>query len=615
MVAILNAPDIVEFTWAQVKGNSPRQVAVDWDTGSNIKGQVTVQVSGHAPGPPIPPAGVVRGNTAFVIRLGESATVTLQSLDGRTTLGVRTVQTRMDAVAQHMTDLMFIQDLRVDVGVDTLTVTFSTPQPAVGAMKVRPIVDGKAGNPVAFPMEQHGKQQHSLSALNLAQGTDFTVEVLGLRLDGLGRVTLGDGANNPSRLVRITTGTRSVNVFFDSIHLDNDSDSGGSGETTFAFGAGGVLDQSLWGQEFFDDDDFGDGGDRDLNRVIHRDRAPSWIWAGAFGYDSDGSFWTGSLGIVGIAMSFAGPGTHGRETTDTASADVFDWFDTNQFASGRRIPITLKTGSFAFAFTVTAAIQVIRNPGVRHGVALGKGRVKDRTHLRDGAHLQVGKVLGGFGRGMSARIARPAVDTVVVASALRPTDEPNQVVEISMPAGGDPVLVGDGDDLHLFALDEGGSVLGWTLRADRAPGDPVQFGGSSNSLAAAGTTGGIRLFGVDDDHRLMTRSAADDQWSAIGDEITGTPALWVHEDWVSVVGRRDDGRVVHARLTAPDWGGAGVRWEDLGTAPDGALVVEAAVDSGVVVRSEAQDRSGALLHWPGYPDPDRRTEWFEVPAP
>ena len=135
------------------------------------------------------------------------------------------------------------------------------------------------------------------------------------------------------------------------------------------------------------------------------------------------------------------------------------------------------------------------------------------------------------------------------------------------------------------------------------------------SLAAAGTTGGIRLFGVDDDHRLMTRSAGDDEWSAIGDEITGTPALWVHEDWVSVVGRRDDGRVVHARLTAPDWGGAGVRWEDLGTAPDGALVVEAAVDSGVVVRSEAQDRSGALLHWPGYPDPDRRNEWFEVPAP
>ncbi len=212
----------------------------------------------------------------------------------------------------------------------------------------------------------------------------------------------------------------------------------------------------------------------------------------------------------------------------------------------------MKTGSFAFAFTVTAAIQVIRNPGVRHGVALGKGRVKDRTHLRDGAHLQVGKVLGGFGRGMSARIARPAVDTVVVASALRPTDEPNQVVEIRLPAGGDPVLVGDGDDLHLFALDEGGSVLGWTLRADRAPGDPVQFGGSLTSLAAAGTTGGIRLFGVDDDHRLMTRSAADDEWSAIGDEITGTPALWVHEDWVSVVGRRDDGRVVHARLTAPD---------------------------------------------------------------
>jgi len=319
---------------------------------------------------------------------------------------------------------------------------------------------------------------------------------------------------------------------------------------------------------------------------------------------------------MGVGTGFAPPGTHGRETSDTASADVFDWFDTNQFASGRRIPVTLKTGSFAFAFTVTAAIQVIRNPGVWHGSALGKTRVKHHTYVRDGAHLLAGMVMGAFGRGTSARIARPSLDTVVVMTAERPTDDPTRIVEIRVSAGHDPVLVGDGDDLHIFALDETGSVLGWKLGADIAPDDPVRFGGPLVLLAAAGAPGGIRLFGIDEEHRLMSRSAADrDHWAVFGEDVVATPALWVAEDWVSVFCRRGDGSVVHARLTAPAWGRDGLRWDDLGRPPEGALIVEPAVDSGVVVRTENDDRSGGLLHWPGYPDPERRTEWFEVPAP
>jgi hypothetical protein len=227
--------------------------------------------------------------------------------------------------------------------------------------------------------------------------------------------------------------------------------------------------------------------------------------------------------------------------------------------------------------------------------------------------LLAGMVLNTVGKTGFTRMSRPAPGLVALSTADRPTSDPDRLLLVDVPRDGDPVVVCDGTTTDLLMLDDG-RLLRWRLESER-PGEPEATDAPLDTFAAARIAGVTRVVGVRGE-RLVTRSLdGPDDWTDLGEAFVGTPALRAGDDWLAVLCRRPDGSVAHARLTATAWGRDDVRWDDLGVAPEGELVVEPATGGGLVIRTEAEDGSGGLLPWVDYPEPVRHAEWFAVATP
>jgi len=133
MVAIVTAtPNPVVFSWPDVQQGHLRDVDVVWDTGDNRPGQVTITVGDKQAKSATAPTGTVR----FQIGFGDTARANLVGTDGRN-YGYTEINTRPDPLADYMIGRAFIRKLNVSVGVDSLTVTFTTADDAVGFLLVR----------------------------------------------------------------------------------------------------------------------------------------------------------------------------------------------------------------------------------------------------------------------------------------------------------------------------------------------------------------------------------------------------------------------------------------------------------------------------------------------
>ena len=382
MCAYLSAsPNPVEFSYQKVRGGSPRTVRVAWPaTVPKAKivvsaGTVTLPVTLESTKVQDHPSGLFRAT--FPIRLGQTAVVSLFSGNAATPVGSVTVTTRKDAMAAYLTDPhpFVIRDLAVELGVEEVTVRFSTSIATVGWVILRRKDDPSV---VHDSMGSWFQLQHSHRIPLLAQGTTYRLTVIALKSDAQGRITLGSDAGNPTVLGTVTTGMRSVHVEFNRLLVRNDSDPGGTGELSFGFGAGSVERQQLYPPaHFYDNDDLGDGQVVGLGRHVTADRASRWLWLQANGYDDDSGFRPGSgIGVAGTGPTFVLPGTSGDETDDVTTAGVTRWIDTDTLASGQRTAVDLATGDFALAYTVFSALTVTRRPG---SVSLPEGPVRFRA--------------------------------------------------------------------------------------------------------------------------------------------------------------------------------------------------------------------------------------------
>jgi hypothetical protein len=624
MVAIVTAtPNPVVFSWPDLQQGRLVDVDVVWDTGDQRPGQVTVAIAG-VPNKPVPAAGAPTGSTRFQIGFGQSATAELKSPDGRTSYGLTTITTVMDALAAYMTDpdRTFIRNLNVSVGIESLTVTFTTPDEAVGFLLLRQRNTGVA---VAAPMEPDFGRQHRLAVPNLAQDTEYDLSVIALQRNAQGGVTLGSGAKNPTRAFAVTTGSRTVTVFFDSISVRNDSDPGGTGELHFALSAGGVLPSTDFGQAYFDDEDFGDGGERAVGSSVLGPRAPTLIWVRADGYDDDGGFFTG-VGVGGFVRGMTPAGTHGEESSGLARAEVTVWVDTDACASGRRVPLVLETGSFALAYTVFGAVQVDRRPGTattldrrplpqRKRLSLDR-RLRDSMTLKPRRRAPFGSSRGGI----RASLLPPDGALALMRASGSPgrTDE---VVELDIV----PTVAVAVEDAAgrgwVFVADAEARVRALPADADGPrPDDPLPV--RAVALAAAAPDDRIALFAADPDGVLWTVDVVDGRATGdprrIGRRITAElTTLTSDSGAVSVFACRDDGQVVHRLLRSADEPGDG-RWDELGAVGVGELSVEW-VDDGagllLHVLGPAGEAVETVLYWPQYPDPGTRRDWAPVAAP
>jgi hypothetical protein len=625
MVAFVSAtPNPVVFTWPDITEGRRLDVDVGWATGDNRPGRVTIAIDGVAR-PPVPAAGAPSGTTRFQIGSGQSATAELTSLDGRTSYGLTTITTAKDALASYMTDpdRTFIQKLNVSVGVDSLAVSFTTPKDAVGFLLLRRRDTGIA---VAAPMEPDFGQQHHLSVTGLAQDTTYDLSVIALRPNAQGGVTLGSGAKNPTEAAAVTTGSRTVTVFFDSISVRNDSDPGGTGELHFALGAGGVVPSTDFGQAYFDDEDFGDGGERAVGLSVAGPRAPVLIWIRADGYDDDGGFFTG-VGVGGFVRGMTPAGTHGEEFSGLARAEVTVWVDTNELAAGRRVPVVLETGSFALAYTVFAAVQVERRPGTVRFLDLRplpqRPRLPFGRRLRDSMALTARRrVPIGSPRGQVRASLLPPDGALALVRATGSPGRNEELVELGIVPTVAVAIEDAAGRGWVFAADAQARVLALSADADGpAPDDPLPV--RAVGLAVAAPHDRLILVAVDPDGVLWTVDVADGRAVTdprpIGERITAElTTLTSGSGAVSVFARRDDGQIVHRRLSSADEPRDG-RWDELGLVGPGELSAEWVDDgSGVlvhVVLPAGGETAEAVLYWPSYPEPNAWSDWAGVPAP
>ena len=609
MVAFLSAvPSVVEFSWPDITQKRSRPVTVKWATGENRAGRVTVSTGG----PPQvvgPAAGSLSGEATFEIRLDQTATVELRSIDGATLFGTAIVTTKKDAFAEHLTDpnRKFIQNLSASAGIDSLHVTFQTPEPSTASMLLRRRDNG------AFAAVQTGQQltqQHTFSVQNLAQDTTFDLAVVAMRRDA----KTGAGTNNPARVGTVITGSRTVTVEWDLLWMRNDSDPGGTGEFELAVGAGGIDPDTTDGHHYFQDFPMlGDGGERPLQGVDVINHAPRTIWVMAHGQDDDNDLF-GDITLRGLWTEPGSPGTLGREDDDLTWAWVRSWIDTDQQAAGRSVPFVLATGSFAIAFTVFGSVKVERRDGRVSFPGLSLHRVKrDPRRFRSGSPIAAVKAALFPSGKASIGVSKSPHGALIVSSAMDRRVGTELIADLGPFPGPVIALADSTGQVRVFATTEDAEVTAFRIDSDaEVSTDPQPLGGRARSLAAAAVAGRVELFAVDGEGVLswlrLPLDAAAREWIGIDGGLTGDlVALAADSGDVGLFCRRTDGQVVHRLIT--DDGPAG-EWDELGIAPDGNLVGEW-VDEGrsVLLRSTARGQDVGAMYWPGYPERGVASRW------
>jgi hypothetical protein len=623
MVAFLSvSPNPVEFSWPDITLKRTRDVTVKWATGENRAGRVTVSTGGQPVTLP-PAAGSLSGEAKFPIELGRSATVEFRSVDGSTTYQTVTVTTKKDAQAQYITDpdRSFIRSLNVLAGIDSVRVSFLTPEPAVASITLRRRDNGSI---VAAPMEPFFSQQHMLSVPNLPQETEFDLKVVALRRNADNTVTVGDGAKNPTVSGALITGSRTVYVDFDLLWMRNDSDPRGSGEISLAVGAGGTFPASDFETPlYYHFEALADGGERPLSGTITGHRAPRTVWVMADGQDDDSDIF-GGITLRGHDIEYGPPGTDGREDDYVTWAYARAWVDTDTMAEGRSVPLVVATGNFAIAFTVFGSVRVERRNGRVDFPGLRLHRVRPDYRRYRKASPVLGLLAALFPRRKgSLRVSTAPDGAVIVTSTDGHRTGRQELTDLGAFAGPVISLEDSTEQVWVFGTGEDGQVSAFRVPTGFTDASPEHrmLGGSVVALTAAATDRRIELFGVNG-AGILSRLSLDlngtaAEWEAIGDGFVGDLAAVATDlGGPAVFCRRDDGQVVHRLFVAGERRDNDGAWDDLAVAPDGVLAADW-VDDGrsILLRSTASDHSEAVLYWPRYPEADAATEWYLVPAP
>ncbi len=615
MVASLTAnPNPVPFTWKPIVTKSSLPSTMTWTTDSTAPGRVYEVASGRetlVPG--VPAAGLPKGSVTIDLRLDQSRVFVLRRADAAAVeLARTTVTTRRPSLRAWLDDpdRQDIYDIKVDAGIEEIRLRFRLRRPTAPFVN---LIDASTGAPVQFFASIDFVYDHDItlrgSFAPLLPDHDYTVNIVADRSKPP-RDVLNDTA-----AASVHTGSRDVVVYFDRVRVRDDSDSHGSGEIQFEFGAGEVDTQAEWyspGDPInFWKGDPSSGDEFHVDAHVTMPNCRRWVWAQVFGLDDD-SDWGNALLTAGN-IRYRDRGTYGRSEDQYDFSVVTEVFDTDRnpqrfeqqgsalvpVASER--PFVLWGGDFALAFHVFGRLSVVRRPGRAKVQGLRLGRVVARprpTTASAGLDLGLKELIVRVVKdphGSTLVSARPALDLPDVLHVL-----PGAEGETATTAA----LAGDGT-LHLFALDGRGCLL-------TAAGDPLLREADFGWTAVGGSFRGDLVACAAGDSALVLAVAADSSvssWDTRGNALDGLGgdarslfALGSPTHGIGLFAVSCGGELLHKRRDPSGrWHPAGREWEGFGPAPEGALQAQWDGADDVVLNVVEPDGDVHLCLWPGYP--------------
>ena len=648
MATITASPDAVGF---YATGGQASTI-VDWNTGASFPGIVFVAVGGlmekKLAGQQA--AGARRGSLPLQVTLPNFYYLSLKRADNLieiahtvvTTFDLRQ-QLAEDFAAAYLPQLrpQMITHLVVKPGVDTVRISFRTTRPTIPTTELRgddgKWVDGRL--PLFGGLQTvHGSQFGIEKPLALNTKHTFKIEAFG----ATGK------KSSPNKAVvtgEFMTGTRTVDVMFETLNVHDDGDPGprGKGEFMFSFGAGEAETGALMGEPAFWPDtgkvDISDDDPpADLDKKISLASAPRRLWLQVIGKEHDRTImpWETGLGL-GIRPVFEGSGSsyHGLEAAQ--QADVTTILNLGSTPGRRMIPFEMKTDDFPVDFVVTGHVAV--NAFV--GSTISPKIVKSVPFNRSSAYLTEP---GGASRlavaGISERSELVALgaDGALYHRSLAP-ELPAQSdgggwTRIELPGRGTPVVVLSVPGmLDVIDLNDDGSVIhcgydlqkskGGKWRRLRGKFREIHPAVSIGKARAAGSN--VTLFGVADDGGVHVRDAysEDQSWDRLGDQpVRAIAPVCATGAGMSLFAVGDDGTLVHYSQRNGRWRAEAIGGRVPGEIPT-QLLTAVVIDQvegedlksmrrDLVIGAMSEDHRVRILRWPAYPTGAPEKRWKEL---
>lgn len=648
MATITASPDAVGFYGT----SGTATTIVNWNTELTVPGLVFVAVGGliekKLAGQQA--AGARRGTLPLKVTYPYFYYLSLKRADNLKEIA-HTVVTTFDLRQQlaenfassYLPQLrpQMITHLVVKPGVDTVRISFRTTRPTIPTTELRDNngkwVDGRL--PLFGGLQTVHEARFGLDR-PLALNTKHTFKIEAFGATGK--------KNSPNKAIvtgEFMTGTRNVDVMFETLNVHDDGDPGprGKGEFMFSFGVGDAATGALIGEPaFFPDTGKADISDDDppidLGKKISMAPAPRRLWLQVVGKEHDRTIlpWETGLGL-GIRPTFEETGSsyHGLEVSQ--QADVTTILDLGSTPGRRMIPFEMKTGDFPVDFVVTGHVAV----DAFVGSTISPKFAKSLPVGRSSAYLtEPGGAMRLVVAGISERSALVALgaDGALYHRSLAP-ELPAQAdgggwTRIELPGRGTPVVVASVPGmLDVIDLDDDGSVIHCEYDLQKSKGGKWRkLGGKFREIHPAVSTGKARaagpnvtLFGVAADGGVHVRDAysEDQSWDRLGDQpVRAVAPVCVTGLGTSLFAVGDDGTLVHHTKRNGRW-----RAEALGERVPGEIptqlltaVVIDEVDGKdpksmrrvLVIGAMSEDHRVRVLGWPAYPTGAPEKRWKEL---
>jgi hypothetical protein len=605
----------------------PNVTRIDWDTEGNFDGKVEVSVNG-GPSTLVVSGGRSGGFTYPSITLGSRYVFTLRRSSNNAFLAAVTVTTidltqlaidqaiAAATLQNRFNPPQWISGLVIAAGIDDAVIRFRTVHPTIPLIEIFNEDGDKVAS--AFGLFGGPRRNHSARVGNvapLAQGTRHRV-----RITVPGRKPLYGPAKDVVRTAEFRTGTRAIDVLFDSIKVLRDGDPGakGAGEFWFGFDAGDADDRIARTTDPFACDICESEPDIAIDRSIPLPEGPRRVWVTVQGRERDDDLEFG----LNTSLFISGSMTGSQEIHDDEyeGAAVGEIFDVSGFGPGfHTLPFHLETGQFGVWFNVKGRIAVIVHSG--EGVAdaplrldFGSLRRKQIALTGPGSKGRMG------GEGGAGLLLGLDADERVWQRTVDP-ERPGPKTEgwsLLAPTAGGPVtgLRLDDGRVELVAVAGDGQALHWMPGEDGRDGFWRALGGrfAGPLVAVEDPPGRATLLGVGADGRAMRRTLGGErgeEWIDLGGELAGNLlAVEAGAGRFSLLAVDRDGRIVH-RLFERDRPEASA-WRPIGGPRTDWLAVLPAEAGGIVVTALTEELVLHRLLWRDHPEGEAERRWEEL---
>jgi hypothetical protein len=648
MATITASPDAVGFYGTGGQATT----IVKWDTEGSFPGIVFVAIGGliEKKFAGQQAAGARRGTLPLQVTYPNFYYLSLKRADNLREIA-HTVVTTFDLrqqlaegfAAAYLPQLrpQMITHLVVKPGVDTVRISFRTTRPTIPTTELRDDngkwVDGRL--PLFGGLQTVHEARFGIDR-PLALNTKHT-----FKIEAFGATGKKKSPNKAIVTGEFMTGTRNVDVMFETLNVHDDGDPGprGKGEFMFSFGAGDAETGALIGEPaFFPDtgkvDISDDDPPVDLGKKISMASAPRRLWLQVVGKEHDQTIlpWETGLGL-GIRPVFEEPGSSYHFAEESQQADVTTILNLGSTPGRRMIPFEMKTGDFPVDFVVTGHVAV--NAFV--GSTISSKIAKFVPFARSKGYLtEPGGVARLAVAGISERSELVALgaDGALYHRSLAPElpaeGDGGGWTRIELPGRGTPVVVAPVPGmLDVIDLDDDGSVIhcGYDLQKSKG-GKWRKLGGKFREIHPAVSIGKARaaganvtLFGVADDGGVHVRDAysEDQSWVRLADQpVRAVAPVCATGAGTSLIAVGDDGTLVHYSKRNGRW-----RAEALGERVPGEfptqLLTAVVIDQvdgtdrkgmrqDLVIGAMSEDHRVRILCWPAYPSGAPEKRWKEL---